>query len=116
MTQSNSSNSQTTQLTPNCSSSAVGSGDVNGTTSVQFMTPSLECWSCEVSAAFTDAELPADINCGPTLKQGLTVKYVPTGGGTYYVLLNGEIVDDGQSYDFPGIVIYISGEAGAVLE
>src|SRR5207253_7122992 len=67
---------QLTQLTPNSNSSAVGLGDVNNSTLLQFMTPpnKISYWSAMTSDALRPVVLSADIgNAVVTFKQGLTI-------------------------------------------
>jgi hypothetical protein len=115
-------NPQLIQLSPNSNCSAAGSGDVNNSTLVQFMTPpnQLVCWSIMVSMSAKTMELNSDnccrsdyVNCDGalvTFKKGLTVTYQPSSGDVYYVLLSGNIVDSGKTYSFNNLVIYASGE------
>lgn len=114
------SNSQTTALTPNSNCTAVGSGDTNNSTSVQFYAPpnGVAWWTTGVSSAATSTTLPADIgNSVVTFKQGLTVRYLPGGGGSYNVILSGNIVDSGTVYTFTSQVIYMStGTASSVVQ
>lgn len=101
---------QLTTLTPNSNCSAVGSGDVNNSTLMQFMTPAnkVPYWSAMASEALSPVVLPADTgNAVVTFKQGLTVSFHAV-GAVYYVFLNGKIVDNGTAYPFTGAVIYTS--------
>ena len=110
---------QLMQLTPNSNCSAVGSGDINNSTVIEFMSPpsQLVCWSTVVSVAFKTMILPNDNCCRQdylhcdgalvTFQKGLTITYQPSGDG-YYVLLNGKIVDAGQTYNFNNLAIYVS--------
>jgi hypothetical protein len=106
------SNSQTTALSPNSNCTAVGSGDSNNTTTVQFYAPpnGIAWWISAVSTAFTSAVLSDDIgNAIVTFKKGLTVRYLPSGSaGAYNVLLTGTIIDGGTTYNYSGSVIYMS--------
>ncbi|HEX8457913.1 MAG TPA: hypothetical protein VF656_11500 [Pyrinomonadaceae bacterium] len=106
------SNSQTTPLTPNSNCTAVGSGDTNNSTTVQFYSPQngIVWWTAAVSSALKTAVLSGDIgNAVVTFKQGLTVTYAATGtGGAYNVFLSGNIVDNGSLYTFAGSVVYMS--------
>jgi hypothetical protein len=101
---------QLTTLTPNSNCSAVGSGDINNSTLMQFMTPAnkIPYWNAMASEALSPVVLPADTgNAIVTFKQGLTVSYYAA-GAAYYVFLNGKIVDSGTVYPFTGAVIYTS--------
>ena len=106
------SNTQLTTLTPNSNCSASGSGDVNNSTTVQFMAPpnGIAWYTTLVSNAIKSTTLANDIgNAVVTFKAGLTVTYAPSGGGgAYNVLLSGDIVDNGAKYTFAGAVIYMS--------
>jgi hypothetical protein len=105
------SNSQTTQLTPNSNCVAVGSGDSNNSTAVQFFAPpnGIAWWSTSVGAANTSAQLGADQgNAVVTFQKGLTVTYRPLGGGGYNVTLSGNITDGSTVYTYTGQVIYQS--------
>jgi hypothetical protein len=105
-------NSQTTALTPNSNCTAVGSGDVNNSTTIQFYSPQniFVWWTAVVSNAIKSAVLAADIgNAVVTFKQGLTLTYVAGGtSGAYNVFLSGNIVDNGSLYTFAGSVVYMS--------
>ena len=115
---------QLMQLTPNSNCSAVGSGDINNSTLVQFMTPpnQLVCWSTMVSMA-TKTMMLANDNCCKqdyihcdgalvTFQKGLKITYQPSSGG-YCVLLSGTIVDTGQTYSYNNLAIYVSTVAEA---
>jgi hypothetical protein len=106
------SNSQTTALTPNSNCTAVGSGDTNNSTTVQFYSPQngVVWWTAVVSNALKTASLGGDIgNAVVTFKQGLTLTYAPTGtAGAYNILLSGNITDNGSLYTFAGSVVYMS--------
>lgn len=102
---------QITQLTPNSNSSAVGSGDINNSTLIQFMSPPNKTawWTTMTSDALMPVVLSADIgNAVVTFKQGLTVTYRATTGNSYFVYVNGNIVDSNTVYSMSGTVIYTS--------
>jgi hypothetical protein len=106
------SNSQTTALTPNSNCTAVGSGDTNNSTTIQFYSPQngVVWWTAVVSNALKTAVLAGDIgNAVVTFKQGLTLTYAATGtAGAYNVFLSGNIVDNGSLYTMAGSVVYMS--------
>jgi hypothetical protein len=107
---------QVTQLTPNSNCSAVGSGDINNSTLVQFMSPpnKIPWWTTMASDALMPVVLSADIgNAIVTFKQGLTVTYRATTGNSYFVFLSGNIVDSGTVYPANGTVIYTSTQSAS---
>ncbi|HEX8457915.1 MAG TPA: hypothetical protein VF656_11510 [Pyrinomonadaceae bacterium] len=100
---------QVVQLTPNSNSSALGSGDINNSTLVQFMSPPnvIPWWTAMTSNALRPVMLSADTgNAVVTFKQGLTISYLASGGSSYYVLLNGNIVDSNTNYTFTNALLY----------
>jgi hypothetical protein len=102
---------QLTTLTPNSNCSAIGSGDVNNSTLVQFMSPpnGIQWWTAMTSDALRPVVLSADIgNATVTFKQGLAISYLPASGKLYYVLVNGNIVDSSTVYPFINAVVYVS--------
>lgn len=107
---------QLTTLTPNSNSSAVGSGDINNSTLVQFMSPpnSIQWWTAMTSDALLPAVLSRDIgNATVTFKKGLSIAYYATSGGAYYVFMNGDIVDNGTIYSFTNQIVYTSPPAAS---
>lgn len=106
----NTGNTQLTPLTLNSNCSASGSGDTNDTTTVQFMSPpnGIAWYTTLVSRATPQTTLGTDVGNGVvTFKAGLQVRLVPA-GGTYNVLLFGDIIDNGNKSTFTGSVIYMS--------
>lgn len=102
---------QLTTLTPNSNSSAIGSGDINDSTLVQFMTPpnAIQLWTAMTSDALKPAVLSRDMGNGTvTFKQGMSISFYPTSGGAYYVFMNGNIVDNDTNYTFTNQVVYTS--------
>jgi len=104
-------NSQTTQLTPNSNSVAVGSGDPNLSTLININAPvnGITYWAPSVSTGFKSVTLSADTgNSTVTFKKGLKVTMNQIGSTGYNVLLDGEIVDNGTVYPVTGTLIYQS--------
>jgi hypothetical protein len=104
-------NSQTTQLTPNSNSVAVGSGDPNLSTLININAPvnGITYWAPSVSTGFKSVTLSADTgNSTVTFKKGLKVTLNQIGSTGYNVLLDGEIVDNGTVYPVTGTLIYQS--------
>jgi hypothetical protein len=95
----------TTQLTPN--SQAVVT--MTGTTAVvafQIQPADTTYWSPTVTTSFTTVVNSSNKgNNVVTFNQGLTVSLSPQGGGSYVVLLNGNINDSGDTYPIVGAPI-----------
>ena len=102
-----SSQSITTNLTPNSNSVAIASGDSNNQTSVPFQFQGrITYWNPSVSTSNTTATLALDTGNGVvTFKQGLNVTYKPIETNVYSVLLDGQIIDSGTIYNFTGAVL-----------
>jgi hypothetical protein len=94
----------TTILTPNSTSIATPlPNDLSQTTLVKFDVQSVSYWTTLVSNSTLQATLLANKgNSLVTFMKGLTVSFNAQGGGTYVVLLDGEIIDDETSYPMVG--------------
>ena len=103
--------SQTTPLTPNSNCSVTGTGDVNNTATVVFMSPKNEThWgTLTVSQGSPAASLNQDCGNGIVIfKKGLQAQLLAQGDTGFNVLLTGKIQDTGAVYTFNGMIIYIA--------
>ncbi|MFZ6681224.1 hypothetical protein [Undibacterium sp. Tian12W] len=101
------SQSVTTNLTPNSNSVVIASGDNRNETRIVFQFKGRENYSTlSVSTTSTTAKLSSDTGNGViTFKSGLTVTYQALQTGFYSVLLDGQIVDNGVIYSIRGAVL-----------
>ncbi|MET3709490.1 hypothetical protein ABIC65_000170 [Sphingomonas trueperi] len=94
------------QLTTNCNALTEATFDINDSTWVTFyFENSVPLWLVLLSIATQQVTLGQSITaCGIILTKGLQVTLNPM-GGTYTVLLSGEIIDNGTTYQCSGTLL-----------
>lgn len=97
--------STTTQLSPNSQSVATMTG-TTATMAFQIQPADTAYWTPTVTTSFVTVINSADKgNNVVTFAKGLTLTLSPQGAGSYTLLLNGNIVDSGDTYPVVGQVI-----------